>query len=692
MVAAEARGFILGGAIARELGAGFVPPASRASCRRDTVSAEYVLEYGVDALEVHADALARRGARARPRRPAGHRRHGRARCASSCERLGGEVVGCAFLIELAFLGGRARLAPPRGARARPLRRGVSGRCRAASRRARRSPPPPDERVAGGRRPLPPAALVAARRRAWRASTRGGWTEVIATAEGHGGARRLPRRCAPRRPRERAWARSSRGRPSSASSPRPITEARARSRGGGGTRVTLAAAPAPARARRALGGFMVRRADRAAARRGAGRAGAAACVDDDAGGAGATPARRAELPEHARAVPGARDRAAAAGRRAPVALERGAPARARAARRGARARLAAVGRGRARARRPRGARRCTPPARATPTSCACAPATLEPRPTPSCCPARARRGGRGAGGLRRGSAWRSCPSAAARAWWAASSRCAAATRPSIALDLAPPGRRCSTLDERSRTAVLGRGARAARRRGAARPARAARSATSRRATSTRRSAAAWRRARPARPRPATGASTSWCSALRLRGAGRRARRRAASRPRAAGPDLRELLVGSEGALGVITEVALRVRRAPAERRYEGWLFRDFARGRRGAARARSRRTPRPTSRASPTRRRRGCRWRSPASGPRARCSAAYWALRGRRRRCLAIVGWEGDARRPSGAGAGARAALLRRHGGACARARRRARRGRARASRRPTCATRCSTAA
>ncbi|MBX5443464.1 MAG: FAD-binding oxidoreductase, partial [Solirubrobacteraceae bacterium] len=47
--------------------------------------------------------------------------------------------------------------------------------------------------------------------------------------------------------------------------------------------------------------------------------------------------------------------------------------------------------------------------------------------------------------------------------------------------------------------------------------------------------------------------------------------------AAGPDLRELLVGSEGALGVITEVTVRVRPAPAERRYEAWTFPSFAAG-------------------------------------------------------------------------------------------------------------------
>ena len=58
MVAAEARGFILGAALARELGAGFVPARKPGKLPAETVSAEYALEYGIDALEVHADALA----------------------------------------------------------------------------------------------------------------------------------------------------------------------------------------------------------------------------------------------------------------------------------------------------------------------------------------------------------------------------------------------------------------------------------------------------------------------------------------------------------------------------------------------------------------------------------------------------------------------------------------------------------
>ena len=58
VVAAEARGFILGAAIARDLGAGFVPARKPGKLPHETISAEYILEYGVDALEMHADALA----------------------------------------------------------------------------------------------------------------------------------------------------------------------------------------------------------------------------------------------------------------------------------------------------------------------------------------------------------------------------------------------------------------------------------------------------------------------------------------------------------------------------------------------------------------------------------------------------------------------------------------------------------
>jgi len=109
VVAAEARGFILGGAVARELGAGFVPARKRGKLPWDTVSAEYVLEYGVDALEMHADALAH-GARVLLHDDL-LATGGTARAlAQLVEGAGGVIAGCGFLVELAFLGGRAALA------------------------------------------------------------------------------------------------------------------------------------------------------------------------------------------------------------------------------------------------------------------------------------------------------------------------------------------------------------------------------------------------------------------------------------------------------------------------------------------------------------------------------------------------------------------------------------------------------
>ena len=109
VASAEARGFVLGAAVAAEIGAGFVLARKPGKLPREVTSVEYELEYGVDALEVHADAI-----------PAGSRvlvhddllaTGGTA--AAVCqlvEAAGGVVAGCAFVIELAFLGGRERLA------------------------------------------------------------------------------------------------------------------------------------------------------------------------------------------------------------------------------------------------------------------------------------------------------------------------------------------------------------------------------------------------------------------------------------------------------------------------------------------------------------------------------------------------------------------------------------------------------
>ena len=108
VVAPEARGFILGAAIARELRAGFVPARKPGRLPAEVVTAEYILEYGIDVLEMHSDALAD-GARVLVHDDL-LATGGTARAlAELVERLGGTVVGCAFIVELAYLDGRRRL-------------------------------------------------------------------------------------------------------------------------------------------------------------------------------------------------------------------------------------------------------------------------------------------------------------------------------------------------------------------------------------------------------------------------------------------------------------------------------------------------------------------------------------------------------------------------------------------------------
>lgn len=108
VLGAEARGFILGGAVAYELGAGFIPARKPGKLPWQTTQATYELEYGTDSLEIHVDALdpgdvvlvvddvlatggtaAAKGALVRG--------------------AGAKVAGYAFLIELDFLGGRMKL-------------------------------------------------------------------------------------------------------------------------------------------------------------------------------------------------------------------------------------------------------------------------------------------------------------------------------------------------------------------------------------------------------------------------------------------------------------------------------------------------------------------------------------------------------------------------------------------------------
>src|ERR1700676_3351018 len=110
VVAAEARGFLLGPALALELGAGVVLARKPGKLPYETVSAEYLLEYGAGQLEVHTDALSA-GKRVLVHDDLLATGGTAAALCELVEQLGGEVVGCGFLIELAFLNGRERLAP-----------------------------------------------------------------------------------------------------------------------------------------------------------------------------------------------------------------------------------------------------------------------------------------------------------------------------------------------------------------------------------------------------------------------------------------------------------------------------------------------------------------------------------------------------------------------------------------------------
>jgi adenine phosphoribosyltransferase len=110
VIAAEARGFLLGPALALELGAGFVLARKPGKLPYETISAEYELEYGANQLELHTDAV-RDGARVLVHDDLLATGGTAAALCELVEQLGGQVVGCGFLIELTFLSGRERLAP-----------------------------------------------------------------------------------------------------------------------------------------------------------------------------------------------------------------------------------------------------------------------------------------------------------------------------------------------------------------------------------------------------------------------------------------------------------------------------------------------------------------------------------------------------------------------------------------------------
>ena len=108
VVGLEARGFILGGAVAHQLSAGFVPIRKKGKLPGAVISEEYKLEYGEAIVEIHDDAIL-----------PGERvllvddllaTGGTAEAGIKLvERLGGEIIGCAFIIDLPDLGGRKKL-------------------------------------------------------------------------------------------------------------------------------------------------------------------------------------------------------------------------------------------------------------------------------------------------------------------------------------------------------------------------------------------------------------------------------------------------------------------------------------------------------------------------------------------------------------------------------------------------------
>jgi adenine phosphoribosyltransferase len=108
IVAIEARGYVIGAPLAYKMRAGLIPVRKPGKLPYTTIKADYTLEYGTNSLEVHSDALA-----------SGYRvlivddllaTGGTAAATKTLvERLGGTVVGAGFIIELADLGGRAKL-------------------------------------------------------------------------------------------------------------------------------------------------------------------------------------------------------------------------------------------------------------------------------------------------------------------------------------------------------------------------------------------------------------------------------------------------------------------------------------------------------------------------------------------------------------------------------------------------------
>jgi adenine phosphoribosyltransferase len=108
VVGVESRGFILGGAVADRLGAGFAPVRKKGKLPSKTVQETYDLEYGTDCLEIHADAV-EPGQRVLIVDDVLATGGTAAATAALVRKLRGDIQGLAFLVELEFLNGRAKI-------------------------------------------------------------------------------------------------------------------------------------------------------------------------------------------------------------------------------------------------------------------------------------------------------------------------------------------------------------------------------------------------------------------------------------------------------------------------------------------------------------------------------------------------------------------------------------------------------
>ena len=108
VVGIESRGFILGSAVAQHIGAGFIPVRKPGKLPAKAIKEIYELEYGKDALEIHADAI-QTGQRVLIVDDVLATGGTAAAAARLVKQLGGELYGLAFLIELTFLNGKSKL-------------------------------------------------------------------------------------------------------------------------------------------------------------------------------------------------------------------------------------------------------------------------------------------------------------------------------------------------------------------------------------------------------------------------------------------------------------------------------------------------------------------------------------------------------------------------------------------------------